>query len=213
MWVVGVVGKKSIEKSDKVKYWKTNRKRKSPTPWLPGFSRLLLRPLPDISLATWDLAPLSLHHCTKDMLLMKIYRYLSDHREIIETDVKYVETCNLQKVWDSYDSLNGDSCFNLLPRAGYSYLYTIIDLNSIYVYIPNDQRRCFKVTGSRFSACSLIKMMFFCRDILYRLWKQYDHVIIMSKNQSAHSPGSYLINLGAISCKLINHGIKPWGQQ
>ena len=100
-WVVGVVGKKSIEKSDKVKYWKTNRKRKSPTPWLPGFSRLLLRPLPDISLATWDLAPLSLHHCTKDMLLMKIYRYLSDHREIIETDVKYVETCNLQKVWDA----------------------------------------------------------------------------------------------------------------
>ena len=35
------------------------------------------------------------------MLLMKIYRYLSDHREIIETDVKYVETCNLQKVWDA----------------------------------------------------------------------------------------------------------------
>ena len=175
--------------------------------WLPGFSRLLLRPLPDISLATWDSSPLSLHHCTKDMLLMKIYRYLSDHREIIETDVKYVETCNLQKVWDSYDSLNGDSCFNLLPRAGCSCLYTIINLNSIYVYSPNDQRRFFKGTGSRFSACSLIKMMFFCRDILYRLWKQYDHVIIMSKNQSAHSPGSYLINLDAISCKLINHGI------
>ena len=136
---------------------------------MPGFSRLLLRPLSDFFLATWDLGPLSLHHCTKDMLLMKIYRYLSDHREIIETDVKCVETCNLQKVWDSYDSLNGDSCFNLLPRAGYSCLYTIIDLNSIYVYIPNDQRRCFKVTGSRFSACSLIKMMFFCRDILYRL--------------------------------------------
>ena len=111
------------------------------------------------------------------------------------------------------DSLNGDSCFNLLPRAGCSCLYTIINLNSIYVYRPNDQRSFFEGTGSRFSACLLIKMMFFCRNILYRLWKQYDHVIIMSKKQTAHSPGSYLINLDAISCKLINHGIKPWGQQ
>ena len=42
---------------------------------------------------------------------------------------------------------------------------------------------------------------------------QYDHVIMLLKNQSAHSPGSYLINLGAISCKLINHEIKPSGQQ
>ena len=46
-----------------------------------------------------------------------------------------------------------------------------------------------------------------------RLCKQYDHVIMMSKNQSAHSPGSHLINLCANSCKLINHGIKPSGQQ
>ena len=84
-------------------------KQKSPTPWLP-FSRLLLRPLPYISLATWDLDPLSQHHCIKDMLLMKIYPYLSDRRGINETDVKYVETCNLQKVWDSSDSLNGNSC-------------------------------------------------------------------------------------------------------
>ena len=42
---------------------------------------------------------------------------------------------------------------------------------------------------------------------------QYDHVIMMSKNQSAHSPGSHLINLCANNCKLINHGIKPSGQQ
>ena len=46
---------------------------------------------------------------------MKIYPCPSDHREIIETDVKYVEKCNLQKVGDSSDSLNGNSCFNLLP--------------------------------------------------------------------------------------------------
>ena len=71
-------------------------KRKSPTPWLP-FSRLLLRPLPDISLATWDLGPFLQHYCIKDMLPMKIYLYLSDHPEVNETDVKYVETCNLQK--------------------------------------------------------------------------------------------------------------------
>ena len=47
-------------------------KRKYPTPWLPFSSRPLLRPLPDISLATWDLAPLSQHNCIKDMLPIKI---------------------------------------------------------------------------------------------------------------------------------------------
>ena len=36
------------------------------------------------------------------------YPYLSYRREINETDVNY--TCNLQKVWDSSDSLNGNSC-------------------------------------------------------------------------------------------------------
>ena len=35
------------------------------------------------------------------MFPMKIYPYLSDRREINETDVKDVETCNLQKVWDN----------------------------------------------------------------------------------------------------------------
>ena len=39
---------------------------------------------------------------------MKIYPYLSYRREINETDVNY--TCNLQKVGDSSDSLNGNSC-------------------------------------------------------------------------------------------------------
>ena len=101
VWV-NVQGYNSIEKSDKVKYLtkklmakscKISTKRKSPTPWLP-FSRLLLCPLPDISLVTWDLGPLSQHHCLKDMLPMKIYPYLSDCRKIKnETDVKYVETC------------------------------------------------------------------------------------------------------------------------
>ena len=57
---------------------------------------------------------------------MKIYPYLSDRREINETDVKYVETWNLQKVWDGSDSLKGNSCllFNL-------YL----------IYNSNDERR------------------------------------------------------------------------
>ena len=45
---------------------------------------------------------------------MKIYPYLSDRREIYETVVKCVETCNLQKVWDSSDSLNGNSCSLLI---------------------------------------------------------------------------------------------------
>ena len=39
---------------------------------------------------------------------MRIFPYLSDRREIKETDVKYVETCNLQKVCESSDSLNGN---------------------------------------------------------------------------------------------------------
>ena len=43
--------------------------------------------------------------------------------------------------------------------------------------------------------------------------QQHDHVIMLSKNQSAHSPGSHLIKLCANSCKFINHGIKPSGQQ
>ena len=56
-----------------------------------------------------------------------------------------------------------------------------------------------KGTGSQFSTCSLTKILFFCRDMLYHLRKQYDHVIMLSKNQSAHSPGSHLINSGANS--------------
>ena len=43
---------------------------------------------------------------------MKIYPYLSYHREIIGTDVNYI--CNLQKVWDSSDSLNGIYSSSLL---------------------------------------------------------------------------------------------------
>ena len=41
---------------------------------------------------------------------MKNYPYLSYRREIDETDVNNIITCNLQKVWDSSDSLNGNSC-------------------------------------------------------------------------------------------------------
>ena len=48
-------------------------------------------------------------------------------------------------------------------------------------------RTRFKGTGSRFRACSFMKMLFFCGDMLYRLCKQYDHVKMMSKNQSART--------------------------
>ena len=43
---------------------------------------------------------------------MKIYPYLSYRREINELDVNY--TCTLQEVWDSPDSLNGNSCSLLM---------------------------------------------------------------------------------------------------
>ena len=61
-------------------------------------------------------------------------------------------------------------------------------------------------TGSRFSACSFIKMLFFCRYMLYRLSKQNDRVKMLSKNQSAHSPGSHLhlINLNICKELVIN---------
>ena len=78
-----------------------------------------------------------------------------------------------------------------------------------------------KGTCSRFSACLIIKMLFFCRDMLYLLYKQYDHVIMSSKNQYAHSPGSHFahspgshfIKFCENNCKLMTHGIKPSGQQ
>ena len=55
-------------------------KRKSPTPWLPFSSRLLLRPLTDISSATWDLDPFSLYK-RHYLLWMKIYPYMSYRRQ------------------------------------------------------------------------------------------------------------------------------------
>ena len=44
-----------------------------------------------------------------------------------------------------------------------------------------------KGTCSWFSACSFMKILFFCRDMLYHLCKEYDHVIMLSKNY-LHSP-------------------------
>ena len=67
-------------------------KRKSQTPWLSFSLRLLLRPLSDISLDTWDLAPLSHHHYKRPyMLPMEIYTYLNYCRKINETDMLYVQ--------------------------------------------------------------------------------------------------------------------------
>ena len=75
------------------------------------FVLFLLRPLPDFSLATWDLAPLSHHHM-----------YKRHHMLIADEDLSIPELSsrnkrnrrklyyNLQKVWDSSDSLNGNSC-------------------------------------------------------------------------------------------------------
>ena len=63
------------------------------------FSSWLLGPLPqDISLATWDLATLSQHHCIKGINVAdEDYPYLSYRHEINETDVN--NTCNhVQKV-------------------------------------------------------------------------------------------------------------------
>ena len=65
----------------------------------------------------------------------------------------------------------------------------IIILFTLQPFLSNEASALFELkgTGSRFSACSYIKMPFFCWDMLYRLWKQYDHVIMLSKSQSAYS--------------------------
>ena len=46
-------------------------------------------------IATWDLSPLSQHHCIKDMLRLKIYLYLSNHREI-KKQIKKLISRNMQ---------------------------------------------------------------------------------------------------------------------
>ena len=61
-------------------------------------------------------------------------------------------------------------------------------------------RTKFKGKGSRFRACSFMKMFFFCGDMLYRLRKQYDHVKMMSKNQSARTLLSWQ-SLNQLMCK------------
>ena len=73
-------------------------KRISPTPW----SSRLLRPLPVGLGSPFTTSPYKGHFADDDLSI------LSYSREINETDVNY--TCNLQKVWDSSDSLNGNSC-------------------------------------------------------------------------------------------------------
>ena len=62
--------------------------------WNCPFPRLLLHPLPDISLAAWNLGPLSQHNCLKDMLTMKIYQYLSNRHENGQNKRKIC--CNVQ---------------------------------------------------------------------------------------------------------------------
>ena len=47
-----------------------------------------------------------------------------------------------------------------------------------------------------------IKMLFFW-NMLYRLCKQYDPVIMLSKNQSEHSPGCHLRLINLNICKLL----------
>ena len=89
-----------------------------------------------------------------------------------------------------------------------------------------------KGTGSRFSACLFIKMLFFCQDTLYRLCKQYDHLVMKAAQYkflilwSCHNvikepictltrqslALDQLKHLQIAVIKLIKHGIKPSGQ-
>ena len=72
---------------------------------------------------------------------------------------------------------------------------------------------CFKGTRSQSSACLFIKMLCFCQHMLYHPYKQYDHVIMLSKNQSStRSPGSHLhlINLGGTHLTFNGGGGGGW---
>ena len=122
-----------------------------------------------------------------------------DNRNAFSIELKFTEgqrtrwICFLSHLFSI--TKNAVSLIYLLFIYPWAYIFNWLKSNPV------------KGTGSRFSACSFIKMLFFCRDMLY------DHVIMLWKNQSAHSPGSHLISLCANNCKLINHGIKPSGQQ
>ena len=46
-----------------------------------------------------------------------------------------------------------------------------------------------KGTGSRLSACSFVKMLVSCRDLVYRLYNQYDHVMYKCcQGTNLHTP-------------------------
>ena len=96
-----------------------------------------------------------------------------------------VKACCERAISSASKSCGGSQMYQVRTHTVYRAAFRWLDMG-------------FKGTGSRFSACSLIKMLFFCRDMLYRPCKQYDHVIMWSKNQSAHSPGRshlHLVNL------------------
>ena len=100
--------------------------------------------------------------------------------------------------------------------------------SSFYVSFPSRV----KGTGSRFSACLFIKMLFFCQDTLYRLCEQYDHLVMKAAQYkflilwSCHNvikepictltrqslALDQLKHLQIAVIKLIKHGIKPSGQ-
>ena len=91
--------------------------------------------------------------------------------------------------WRPYEKKGTVNSINNLLK--FYFLQTILEIREHEV----------KGTGSRFSACTYIKMLFFCRDMLYRLCKQYNHDILLSKNQSASSPGSHLHFINLNICK------------
>ena len=65
--------------------------------------------------------------------------------------------------WRPYEKKRTVNSINKLLKL--YFLQTILEIREHEV----------KGTGSRFSACTYIKMLFFCRDMLYHLCKQYDH--------------------------------------
>ena len=58
--------------------------------------------------------------------------------------------------------------------------------------VERDSHLCLKGTGFTIQRMFIYQNAVSLPDMMYHLCKQNDHVIMLSKNQSAHSPGSHL---------------------
>ena len=86
--------------------------------------------------------------------------------------------------------LRRDGIDHFVPAIGVPDLKILLAV----LVIPRPQKLINGSTMTTFTVQSMLirQNPVFCRDMLYRLCKQCDHVIMLLRNPSAHSPGSHL---------------------